>query len=146
MNSIRLLHRVCRSVFGGAIALAVNTTSHAAINFLRDVKPILEMNCVSCHSGEKAEGGFDLSSHESAFQRASDSPSIVPFKPEESALYKLAIVPKDDDTLMPPAKQGGPLDKKSIETLRLWISEGAKWPSGTTLKTRAKKSIGTPNS
>ena len=40
---------------------------------------------------------------------------------------------------MPPAKKGGPLDKKSIETLRLWISEGAEWPNDLVLKTRAKK-------
>src|SRR5712672_1043615 len=146
MNSIRLLHRVFRSVFGGAIVLAMSAPSRAAIDFVRDVKPILEMNCVSCHSGEKAEGGLDLSNRETAFKRGSDSPVIVSFKPEESAVYKLTIVPKDDDTLMPPAKQGGPLDKKSIETLRLWISEGAKWPSGTSLKTRAKKTKGDPNS
>src|SRR6476620_7056166 len=121
MNSIRLLHRVCRSVFGGAIALAVIAPSHAAVDFVRDVKPILEMNCVSCHSGEKAEGGFDLSSRQTAFKAGSESPAIVPFKPEASALYKLTIVPKDDDTLMPPTKQGGPLDKKSIAVLRAWI-------------------------
>jgi formylglycine-generating enzyme required for sulfatase activity len=146
MNSIRLLYRVIRSVFAGAIVLAMSASGRAAVDFVKEVQPILETNCVSCHSGEKAEGGLDLSNRETAFKRGSDSPVIVSFKPEESAVYKLTIVPKDDDTLMPPAKQGGPLDKKSIETLRLWISEGAKWPSGTTLKTRAKKTKGDPNS
>ena len=125
---------------------AIAAPSHAAVDFVKDVQPILEMNCVSCHAGEKAEGGFDLSNREAAFKFGSDSHAIVPFKPDESLLYKLTIVPKDDDTLMPPAKKGGPLDKKSIETLRLWISQGANWPSGITLKTRAKKSTGTPNS
>ena len=47
---------------------------------------------------------------------------------------------------MPPVKQGGPLDKASIETLRHWISEGANWPTDIVLKTRAKKSSGNPNS
>src|SRR5436190_13811210 len=150
MNSIRLLHTVCRSVLGGAIALVIAAViaapGHAAVDFIKEVQPILETNCVSCHSGEKAEGGFDLSSRETAFRGGSDSSAIVPGKPDESALYKLTIVSKDDETLMPPAKKGGPLDKKSIETLRLWISEGAKWPNDLVLKTRAKKTKGDPNS
>jgi formylglycine-generating enzyme required for sulfatase activity len=137
---------VCRSVFGGAIVLAIGGPGRAAVDFVKDVQPILETNCVSCHSGEKPEGDFNLSSRETAFNSGSESPAIVPFKPDKSALYKLTIVSKDDDTLMPPVKQGGPLDKKSIETLRLWISQGANWPNGIALKTRAKKTAGTPNS
>ena len=30
------------------------------IDFARTVQPILEMNCLSCHSEENAEGDFDL--------------------------------------------------------------------------------------
>src|SRR6476620_3497 len=150
MNFIRLCYSVDRSVFAGAVALAIaaamSAPSRAAVDFVKDVQPILEMNCVSCHSGEKAEGGLDLSSRETAFKAGSDSPAIVPDKPDESALYKLTTVSKDDDTLMPPAKKGGPLDKKSIEIIRAWIAEGAKWPDGLILKTRAKKTNGDPNS
>jgi formylglycine-generating enzyme required for sulfatase activity len=146
MNFIRPLHSVCRFVFGGAIAVAIAAPSLAAVDFVKDVQPILETNCVSCHSGEKVEGGLDLSSRATAFKGGSDSAAIAPFKPNESPLYKLTSVSKDDETLMPPAKKGGPLDQKSIETLRLWIAEGAKWPSDLTLKTRARKTKGDPNS
>ncbi len=118
----------------------------AAVDFVKDVQPILEMNCVSCHSSENADGGYDLSNRAAAFESGSNAPAIVPKKPEESALYKLTIVPKDDETLMPPAEQGGPLDKAAIETLRVWISEGANWPNDIVLKTRAKKSGRSPNS
>jgi formylglycine-generating enzyme required for sulfatase activity len=146
MISIQLLNAVYRSVFGAAITLTIAAQCLAKVDFVKDVQPILEMNCVSCHSGEKPEGDFDLSSKETAFKSGSESPTIVPFKPEASALFKLTILPKEDESLMPPKKQGGPLDKKSIEVLRAWISEGANWPKGITLKTRAKKSAGTPNS
>ena len=114
-------------------------------DFVKDVQPILETNCVSCHHGEKAEGGLDLSNRESAFKSGSE-PSIVSSKPDESPLYKRLIVSKDDELLMPPIKQGGPLDKKLIVTLRMWIAEGANWPNDVVLKTRAKKTTGTPNS
>jgi formylglycine-generating enzyme required for sulfatase activity len=126
--------------------LLVAQSSVAAIDFVRDVKPILETNCVSCHSGGKAEGSLDLSTHSTAFASGNNPPAIVARKPEDSPLYTLTIVSKDDSTLMPPVKQGGPLDKSSIETLRRWIAEGADWPKDTALKTRANKSAGTPNS
>src|SRR4051794_21196712 len=144
MNAMRLLHTVCHSV-GAAVVLTMAAPCIAKIDFVKDVQPILEMNCVSCHSGEK-QGDFDLTSRGTAFKTGSESSAIVPFNPEASALYKLTILPKDDESLMPPAKQGGPLDKKSIEVLRAWISEGANWPKDITLKTRAKRSAGTPNS
>ena len=55
------LGEVVRSlVVGGAIALALSEPSPAAVDFVKDVQPILEMNCVACHSGDNAEGGFDL--------------------------------------------------------------------------------------
>ncbi len=142
----RRLHAVRPLLFGGAILLAVGSPCFAAVDFVKDVQPILETNCVSCHHGDKAEGGFDLSSHKSAFHSGSQPPAIVPNQPEKSALYKRTTVTKDDETLMPPAKKGGPLDKQSIETLRLWISEGANWPPDIVLKTRAKKTAGNPNS
>jgi formylglycine-generating enzyme required for sulfatase activity len=136
----------CVLLIGGVGALGPASWTLAAIDFVKDVQPILETHCVSCHSAAKAEGDFDLSTRKSAFESGTSPPAIVPRKPDESALYALTIVPADDSTLMPPVKQGGPLDKKSIETLRLWISQGADWPNDITLKTRAKKSAGNPNS
>ena len=72
--------------------LLVAQSSVAAVDFVKDVQPILETNCVSCHSGEKAEGGLDLSTRSTAFASGSDSPAIVPYKPEESPLYTRTIV------------------------------------------------------
>src|SRR3954467_10239567 len=116
------------------------------VDFVLNVQPILETNCLSCHSGEKTEGDVDLSSRETAFKAGGDMRVIVPFKPEKSALSTLTALTKDDETLMPPVKSGGPLDRKSIATLRQWIAEGAKWPDGVNLRPRAKRSVGTPNS
>src|SRR5438552_3868230 len=121
--STRSLHSACLLLFGGAIVLAYGAQSRAAVDFVRQVQPILETNCVSCHHGDKAENGFDLSTRDLAFHSGSEPPALVPFKPDQSPIYKLLVVSKDDSTLMPPAKQGGPLDKPSIEILRLWIAE-----------------------
>ena len=115
------------------------------IDFAKHVQPILEMNCVSCHSAEKREGDFDLSTRKEAFASGSDPPAIKPFDPAASQLYLLTILAKDDSALMPPTDQGGPLTKESIDVLRLWIAQGAIWPKGLVLRTRAKKFVGPPN-
>lgn len=128
------------------VVLLLARSSFAAVDFVKDVKPILETNCISCHSGEKAEGGLDLSTRAKAFTTGSTPPAIVPHKPDDSSLFTRTIVPADDSTLMPPAKKGGPLDKQSIDVLRRWVVEGAEWPTDVVLKTRAKKTAGDPNS
>jgi formylglycine-generating enzyme required for sulfatase activity len=115
------------------------------IDFVEHVQPILEAACLSCHSGETPEGEFSLVTHQAALESGSNPPSIVPFKPEESSLYALTIVPKDDPTLMPPVDKGGPLEKSAMETLRNWIAQGAIWPKDVILKIRSQKSGGPPS-
>jgi formylglycine-generating enzyme required for sulfatase activity len=115
------------------------------IDFVEHVQPILEMNCVSCHRGDKPDGGFDLSTRKLAFESGDNPPAIVPFEPEKSSLYTLTRVPTSDETLMPPAEKGGPLEKDAIESLRRWIAQGAIWPEGTVLKARARIPTGDPS-
>jgi formylglycine-generating enzyme required for sulfatase activity len=115
------------------------------IDFAEHVQPILEIHCVSCHSGDEPEGAFDLTTLKGALESGSAPPSIVPFKPEESSLFSLTFVERDDPTLMPPTAQGGPLAKDAIEILRLWIAQGAIWPEGVSLKTRPKPATSVPS-
>ena len=115
------------------------------IDFVEHVLPILETNCVSCHSGDEPEGAYDISTRDGALESGSSPPSFVPFKPDESLLYALTIVAADDSTLMPPTAQGGALPKDSIEILRLWIAQGATWPEGITLKARFKPPSNIPS-
>jgi formylglycine-generating enzyme required for sulfatase activity len=114
------------------------------IDFVDHVQPILEMNCLSCHSGEEPEGDFDLTTREAALTSGASPPSIVATKPEESSLYRLTQLPADDADLMPPKDQGGPLAKDSVEMLRLWIAQGAIWPDDVVLKTRPKAATTSP--
>ena len=98
------------------------------IEFLRDVKPILEHNCVSCHREDNAKGKIRFDNKASAF--AGDE-VIVPGKPEDSSLYWMTTLPSDDDLSMPPIKNEDkdyPLTKFEKKILHDWIKEGAKWP------------------
>lgn len=97
----------------------------SAIDFRRDVQPILAQRCFRCHGPDQAEGGLRLSSRDGAFAELdSGERAVVVGKPQESAL--LHRVTTDDDTLrMPP--EGKPLKPEQVEILSRWIAEGAAW-------------------
>ena len=106
---------------------------NAEIDFTRDVQPILEHNCVSCHRADKAEGDIRLDDKSVAFEYED---LIVPGKPEESSIYWTTTLPLDDDLFMPPIKneeKDYPLTDAEKSVLKQWIVEGAKWPDGVAL-------------
>jgi formylglycine-generating enzyme required for sulfatase activity len=117
------------------------------IDFVTHIQPILEQNCVACHKTSKAEGDYNLSTPIAAIESGSDPPAIVPYRPDNSALYRVTTLAKDDSSLMPPAGQGGPLKETLLQQLRLWIAQGAIWPENIVLIPKAKQTgkPGTPD-
>lgn len=69
------------------------------IDFVRDVKPILEHNCVSCHREDNDKGDIRLDT-KSATLAGDDV--LVPGDPEASSLYWTTTLPLDDELIMPP--------------------------------------------
>lgn len=115
------------------------------IDFVKNVQPILEQNCVSCHNPEKDKGGWILSSKKEAFETGDNAPNLVAFNAAKSALYTLTALAADDDDLMPPAKSGGPLKKDEVAILKSWIEQGAVWPAGVKLTAKEKAATDTNN-
>ena len=107
------------------------TSGAIAVDFNKDIKPILETRCVSCHGIEKQKGGLDLSNLLSANKGGENGPAISPGKPEESELIHRITLAHDDDDIMPP--KGEALTAPQIQALKEWISEEAKWPDGLIL-------------
>ncbi|MEK6235008.1 MAG: SUMF1/EgtB/PvdO family nonheme iron enzyme, partial [Planctomycetales bacterium] len=123
---------------GAAWPVAIKLKTQPRIDFVKHVQPILEQNCLSCHQTKNAEGDYDLSTRSAAFASGENAPAIVPFHPGKSDLYALAVLARDEERLMPPVDQGGPLAKTLTEPLRLWIAQGAVWPRDLILKPKAK--------
>jgi formylglycine-generating enzyme required for sulfatase activity len=107
------------------------------IDFVKDVQPILELNCVACHRDGHDKGNLRLDERELAFKGGDNGKGVVPFHPKDSLVYTTTALPADHDNLMPPAKKGGPMSKDKIEMLAKWIEQGASWPDG--VKLTAKK-------
>lgn len=117
--------------FGVATAvIAVSITCRAAepVKFGRDVLPILSTNCFACHGPDESERKAKLRLDVEADAKAKhdDGMPIVPGKPEQSTLIA-RLTSTDPSVVMPPPESHKTVKKEQIETLRRWISEGAKW-------------------
>ena len=118
-----------RTYLGLTASLLLSTAASQAaepINFSKEVKPILESACLSCHGAEKPKGDLSIHTRAAAISGGESGTSLVPGKPDESLLYTLTILPADDDDIMPP--KGDPLTKAQTNVLKRWIEEGAEWP------------------
>ena len=126
--------KIRSGIFAGFLAGAVAFDVDAAVDFNKQIKPILEVHCVSCHGGKKPKGKYSLETKERAF----DDPEIINAgKPDDSYFVELCELPEDDDEVMPPVKNGllAPFQTKLI---REWVKEGANWPDGVTLTQKKK--------
>lgn len=100
-----------------------------AVDFNRDVRPILSKHCFACH-GEDAShraAGLRLDQREAALKvLKSGHAAIVPGKVEASELIR-RIVSSDPEARMPPDEAQNPLTPQQITTLKAWIAQGAPY-------------------
>jgi len=90
----------------------------AAVSFANDVFPILESRCLTCHGGDRTEGGLVMTSYASLMSGGKDGLVILPGDAAGSLLYELVSTGK-----MP--KRGANLTPVQLETLLDWINSGA---------------------
>ena len=128
------------ALIGIGISSGLVSSARAAVDFVKQVKPLLEMQCLSCHGPKNAHenGELDLSTRALALKGGDHENDLIPGDAEKSLIYKYTVFPADHKKLMPPKDKGGPLPKEQTEILRLWIAEGATWPEDLTL-TNVKK-------
>ena len=112
-------------LLGAAMALSAGV---CGANFSTDIAPILLSECLTCHSAEKAKGGYRVHHFEAVLQAGkSKRAAVVAGKPEESELFK-RLTTHDPDDRMP--QDDDPLSAAQIELFREWIAEGAKLDRG----------------
>ncbi len=98
-----------------------------AINFARDVQPILAARCVSCHGAEKQKGGLRLDTAAEALKGGDTGVILKPRDVAGSRLLFLVAGLDPDIKQMPPAPKP-PLSAAEIGKLRAWVEQGAAWP------------------
>jgi hypothetical protein len=104
-------------------------TAASAVDFNRDVRPVLAQQCFTCHGmdDQARKGRLRLDLSESAHGAGkSGEIAIVPGKPDASEVVK-RILSTDEDEVMPPPHTKKVLSDKDKATLKAWIAEGAKY-------------------
>lgn len=100
-------------------------TSAFAVDFDREIRPLLQERCIECHGETKQKGELRLDAKSFAFKGGHDGPSIVAGKSSDSPLFQ-RITNADEKERMPP--KGDPLSPSQIKTIQTWIESGAHWP------------------
>jgi len=113
-----------------------------AVDFEKQVWPILEKNCLECHSKaapgpdgkmKKPKGGVVLDSKD-AITAGKKGKLLVAKKSGESLLHTSISLAADHEDRMPPAKKGDPLPKEQQDLIKQWIDEGADFGKWTAKK------------
>lgn len=79
------------------------------LTYEKDIKPLFEASCFSCHGERRQRAGLRLDSREAVLQGSDEGKVLVVGKSKESALVH-AVAQIDDETAMPPKRggRGGP--------------------------------------
>ena len=101
--------------------------------FERDVRPIFEANCFSCHGGTVMLG-LDLRTVTSILRGSHEGPVVVKGSPQESLLYE-----KVSKRVMPPPAFNIKLTDAQIDTVRRWIEEGMPSDEGPVVAAKTRE-------
>ena len=106
------------------------------VSFSNDVKPILTSNCMKCHDGTgegSKKSGFNVMTYETFMKGTKFGPVVVPGNSVSSTLFRLVAHKANPKIQMPPHhdmsmadQKFEPLTKKQINTIKVWIDQGAK--------------------
>jgi hypothetical protein len=102
-----------------------------AIDFNRQIRPILSNQCFQCHGPDaKNRKGLNkplrLDTESGALADLGGHAAIVPGKVDESELIS-RITSDDPNEVMPPASTGRKLSRQEIDTLTDWVRQGAPY-------------------
>ena len=117
----------------------------AAPDFRKQIQPILESNCVRCHTESKVKGGLRMDTHEKFLEGGETADAVVPGNPAKSELLVRIHLRPIDEGVMP--DEGQALKPEEVALLDAWVESGADWPEGIILterKPEAPKRVAMP--
>ena len=106
-------------------ALPANAQS-PAVDFRRDIEPILRERCQGCHGEGTRSGGLRLDNPRDARNGGQSGAAIEPGNGAGSLLVRMLVRSEDDGPVMPLGSDR--LPGAQIELLTRWIDRGASWP------------------
>ena len=111
----------------------------AGPDFIGQIQPILESNCVRCHNDDKTKGGLRMDSYEAIMKGGDTGDAITPGDPAKSELLIRVHLRPIDEGVMP--DEGMALTAEQVSLLDDWVRNGASWPKGLTLTERKPEPV-----
>ena len=100
------------------------------VTYAADIKPIFDVSCVKCHSGDKPKARLKMDTLAGVLKGTKMGPIVTPGNSDKSFILKAtAHLTKDRDSWMPPLQNRAgikPLTPEQIGLIRAWIEQGAK--------------------
>src|SRR4051812_31849046 len=106
----------------------------AQVDYLKEVKPLLQERCYTCHGALKQRESLRLDTVEAMLKGGKDGPVVQRGKPDQSLLIQRVTAAKLEDR-MPPEHEGEPFTSAQVKLLRDWIAEGAPAPANEKAET-----------
>ena len=94
-------------------------TANADVSFAKDIMPMMQTSCISCHGGEKTSKGLNLKTFTSLMAGSQFGAVVVPGDAANSKLVQSVQSGK-----MP--KRGAKLMPDQIQLFIDWVNSGAK--------------------
>jgi hypothetical protein len=138
MNPTKLTLVALVATFSFAIAASADdatttlppASTKTGVTYATDIKPIFDVSCVKCHSGDRPKARLHMDTLEGVLKGTKMGPVV---KPGDSAnsfiIMAVAHLAKDHDSWMPPLNNRAgikPLTPEQIGLIRAWIDQGAK--------------------
>ncbi|MBL8817305.1 MAG: DUF1553 domain-containing protein [Planctomyces sp.] len=117
---------VCFGQSSGQKPAENDAQTKSAVDFLRDVRPILRTKCATCHNEADPSGSLRLDAAAEMMKGGDSGPAIVPGNSNDSRLIQAVM--HVGDLKMPPPDDAKPLEAAQISILRRWIDQGAVVP------------------
>jgi hypothetical protein len=107
-------------VFGSPAVRAAD-----AVDYLRDIKPLLRERCAACHGTLKQKAKLRVDTAAAIHRGGESGPAVV--AKDAGSLLLQRVSDTDPESRMPP--EGAALTEKQIATLKAWIDQGATAPA-----------------
>ncbi|MCI0456787.1 MAG: DUF1549 domain-containing protein, partial [Gemmataceae bacterium] len=108
------------------LAVPQRLAAEEPVDYLRDIKPILQERCYACHGALKQKSRLRLDTAAFVRKGGAYGPAIEPGQADRSLLLERVSAREEADR-MPP--EGKPLTQKQIALLKAWIQQGARAPA-----------------
>ncbi|MGE3780373.1 MAG: DUF1553 domain-containing protein, partial [Pirellulaceae bacterium] len=98
------------------------------VDYLREVRPLLDSKCGACHGAVRQQSGLRLDAGRLIHSGGDSGPAVVPGKSADSLIIA-RVTGADGESQMPPEGEGKPLTAAEVDLLRRWIDAGAGYPA-----------------